>query len=282
VPVKRPSFQFYPADWRKDVELQSCSMAAQGLWINAMCLAHECEPYGHLTINGKAMTPAQLGRQVGLSAKESESLLIELLDAGVARKTEEGVIYSSRMVRDERLRNVRAESGRLGGNPNLLKQKDNQEVNQPSKQSTTPSSSSSSSPSGEIPDPTGLVASADAEAPPAQVVKLEPRRIPCPAEQLLEAFHTECPTLPRVMKLNDKRRTHLTARWREVDADSKFQNSEDGIEVFRGIFRKVNASDFLAGRAKAWHATFDWLTESSTNFLKVCEGHYDNDRRAAK
>lgn len=62
--MKRPAFQFYPADWRKDVELQSCSMAAQGLWINAMCIAHECEPYGHLTINNKAMTPAQLGRQV--------------------------------------------------------------------------------------------------------------------------------------------------------------------------------------------------------------------------
>ena len=84
--MKRPAFQFYPADWRKDVELQSCSMAAQGLWINVMCLAHECEPYGHLTINGKAMTPAQLGRQVGLSARECETLLDELIDAGVARK----------------------------------------------------------------------------------------------------------------------------------------------------------------------------------------------------
>lgn len=155
--MKRPAFQFYPADWRKDVELQSCSMAAQGLWINAMCLAHECEPYGHLTINGKAMTPGQLGRQVGLSPKESEALLAELLDAGVARKTDEGVIYSSRMVRDERLRNVRADAGRLGGNPSLVKQKDNQEVNQtsnqPPKQKPTPSSSSSSSPSGNTPQP---------------------------------------------------------------------------------------------------------------------------------
>lgn len=112
--MKRPAFQFYPADWRKDVELQSCSMAAQGLWINCMCIAHECEPYGHLTINGKAMTPAQLGRQVGLPARECETLLAELLDAGVARKTDEGVIYSKRMVNDERLRNVRAEGGKGG------------------------------------------------------------------------------------------------------------------------------------------------------------------------
>lgn len=112
--MKRPAFQFYPADWRKDVELQSCSMAAQGLWINAMCVAHECEPYGHLTVNGKAMTAAQLGRQVGLSAKECEGLLRELIDAGVARKTEEGAIFSKRMAEDERVRNARAAGGKEG------------------------------------------------------------------------------------------------------------------------------------------------------------------------
>lgn len=136
----------------------------------------------------------------------------------------------------------------------------------------------------EIQDPTGLVGSPPAgveSAPPDRVVKLADRRIPCPADALLEAFHAECPTLPRVIKLNEKRRTHLIARWREVDADSKFSSPADGIEVFRGVFRKVNASDFLTGRAKAngrsWSASFDWLFESSTNFLKVCEGRYDNE-----
>ena len=112
--MKRPAFQFYPADWRKDVELQSCSMSAQGLWINAMCIAHECEPYGHLTINGKGMTTAQLGRQVGLSVRECDTLLGELHDAGVAKKTPEGVFYSKRMVQDEALRNTRAAGGSSG------------------------------------------------------------------------------------------------------------------------------------------------------------------------
>jgi len=136
----------------------------------------------------------------------------------------------------------------------------------------------------EIQEPTvlvGLPPDGDKSAPPDRVVKLADRRIPCPADALLEAFHAECPTLPRVIKLNEKRRTHLIARWREVDADSKFSSSADGIEVFRGVFRKVNASDFLTGRAKSngrsWSASFDWLFESSTNFLKVCEGRYDNE-----
>lgn len=112
--MKRPAFQFYPADWRKDAALQSCSIAAQGLWINILCIAHECEPYGHMTVNGKAMTPAQIGRLVGLSAKECEKLLGELLEAGVSSVREDGGIFSRRMVRDEDLRNRRSDGGGAG------------------------------------------------------------------------------------------------------------------------------------------------------------------------
>lgn len=112
--MKRPSFQFYPADWRKDAALQSCSISAQGLWINIMCIAHECEPYGHLTINEKPMTAAQIGRLVGLSAKECQALIDELSDAGVLSFSDEGAIFSRRMVKDEELRNVRAAGGKAG------------------------------------------------------------------------------------------------------------------------------------------------------------------------
>lgn len=113
--IKRPAFQFYPADWRKDVGLQSCSMAAQGLWINVLCIAHQCEPYGHLTINGRPMTNAQIGRQIGgLSEAEAGALLQELLDAGVASRADDGAVFSRRMVRDEDLRNRRADGGKSG------------------------------------------------------------------------------------------------------------------------------------------------------------------------
>lgn len=111
---KRPAFQFYPADWRKDVELRSCSIAARGLWIDLLCLAHECEPYGHLIVNGRAMTAAQMAGQVGLAAAQCVKLLQELIDNGVARKTPEGVVYSKRMVEDEDLRQRRAEGGKAG------------------------------------------------------------------------------------------------------------------------------------------------------------------------
>ena len=112
--MRRPSFQFYPADWRKDTALQFCSLAARGLWVELMCIAHECEPYGHLSVNGKPMTIIQIGRLVGISEKECKKLLAELFDAGVPSVATDGAIFSRRMVRDEEIRNKRATGGKDG------------------------------------------------------------------------------------------------------------------------------------------------------------------------
>lgn len=120
--MKRPSFQFYPADWRKDPALSVCSLAARGFWIELMCIAHESVPYGTLSINGKPMTIAQLSRATGQSVATVKKLIGELEDAGVFSRDETGTIFSRRMVKDEHIRNVRSEAGNKGGNPNLLKQ----------------------------------------------------------------------------------------------------------------------------------------------------------------
>ncbi|WP_143277352.1 hypothetical protein [Bordetella genomosp. 9] len=143
--MKRPAFQFYPGDWRKDAALQSCSLEARGLWHELLCLMHECEPYGHLAINGNPMKPAQVARLVGVSERDYRKLLAELTEAGVPSFTDDGVVFSRRMVRDEHIRNVRAEAGKLGGNPSLLGDKVKQKDKQTSNQDPTPSSSSSSS-----------------------------------------------------------------------------------------------------------------------------------------
>lgn len=46
---KRPSLQFYPADWRKDPDLQMCSMSTQGIWINLLCIMWEGKIEGEIT-----------------------------------------------------------------------------------------------------------------------------------------------------------------------------------------------------------------------------------------
>lgn len=112
--MKRPSFQFYPADWRKDNELRSCSVAARGLWTEMMVLAHECVPYGHLAINGKAMTPDEVARLTAVGFEECENLISELEVRGVFSRTDGGIIFSRRMVKDEEVRNARAAGGEKG------------------------------------------------------------------------------------------------------------------------------------------------------------------------
>lgn len=143
--MKRPAFQFYPADWRKDPALSACSLAARGLWIELMCIAHESDQYGVLSVNGRPMTSAQIARMVGETPRVLERLLAELEEAGVFSRNQDGAIFSRRMMKDEALRNVRAEAGKKGGNPALVGRKDGDLLKQNDKQSPTPSSSSSSS-----------------------------------------------------------------------------------------------------------------------------------------
>lgn len=79
--------------------------------------------------------------------------------------------------------------------------------------------------------------------------------------------------LPKVVGLNDNRRQKIRCRL------SEFSSSEgELLEKTRDLFRRVAGSDFLRG-GNGWTATFDWLFANPTNWVKVTEGNYDNDRR---
>jgi hypothetical protein len=117
--------------------------------MDMICFMHEGTPYGYLKVNRKVILPGNLAVMVGVNLQDAERLLAELEECGVFERDEEGCIYSKRMVRDESLRNARAQGGKLGGNPALVKGKvnlkDNPKVENEDKQKPTPSSSSSSS-----------------------------------------------------------------------------------------------------------------------------------------
>lgn len=136
--MKRPSFQFYPADWRNNAKLRRCSWAARGVWIELLGLMHDSDEYGVLR-----WPLRQIAQALGCPLK----LLNELVECGVLYGCEKGVCepmvytprsgrrtgtpvtlidaqhgpvwYSPRMVRDEYVRAVRGESSRFvdGGNP---------------------------------------------------------------------------------------------------------------------------------------------------------------------
>ncbi|MDY0038596.1 MAG: hypothetical protein RBS05_22045 [Zoogloea oleivorans] len=244
--MKRPAFQFYPADWRKDPALSACSLAARGLWIELMCVAHEGDTYGVLSINGKPMAPAQIARMVGESPSIINRLLAELEGAGVFSRDEQGCIYSRRMVKDERLRNVRANAGRLGGNPNLL----NQNPKQKGKQSPTPSSSSSSSSSNTPQPPRGRFEEFWA-CWPSNDRKQD--RAKCAAKWKTDGLDGCADVI-----LADVQAKKLTQKWRDgyVEAPLVYLRNrrwEDGAEPSRSAGPKRGSDEYAAiHRDAAW------------------------------
>jgi DNA-binding Lrp family transcriptional regulator len=106
--ARKPFMKFFGTDHRADAALRCCGFAARGLWTDLLTLMMEAEPYGHLLISGKPPTARKLAQLLGSNEPEVTRLLAELEDAGVYSRTEEGVIYSRRMVRD----GVKAEEGK--------------------------------------------------------------------------------------------------------------------------------------------------------------------------
>lgn len=149
-----PSIQFYPSDWLRDPGLRACSLQARGLWIDMMSFMHEGYPYGHLKLAEKDILPPILARMVGADLVVVEQCLVELEGAGVFSRTPSGTIFSRRMVKDQALREKRAQYGHLSStNPSVPRKKDTFKDTLPPSLppslggSPSSSSSSSSSPS---------------------------------------------------------------------------------------------------------------------------------------
>ncbi len=102
--MKRPAFQFYPSDWRKDIELGACSYVARGVWFEMLCVMHEAQPYGHMAMDGRAIPDQAAANLVRCPVKAYRDATAELEANGVFSRTSDGIIYSRRMVRDEKER----------------------------------------------------------------------------------------------------------------------------------------------------------------------------------
>ena len=85
--------------------------------------------------------------------------------------------------------------------------------------------------------------------------------------QTVSAFNSICTSLSSVRTISETRKKHINSF---IDTLKKHDLTVDDY------FKKVQASDFLTGRNKAWcNCSFDWLIKQS-NTIKVCEGNYDN------
>lgn len=133
----KPWMKWYPADWRSDPKLRMCSLAARGLWADMIALMHEAEPYGHLVIAGTAPSPQQVASLVGAAPREVSALIVQLEAANVFSRTDDGTIYSRRMVRDKAKAEQDRKNGKGGGNPTLIGG-GNPNDNQPDKPGVNP------------------------------------------------------------------------------------------------------------------------------------------------
>lgn len=156
--------KFWPQDWQNDTALATCSIGARGLWISLICVMHQSEPYGHLTVNGRPATMKQIAALARVTVKEAETLLDELEAAGAFSRTDDGVIFSRRMVRDE--------EASLQGRENIAKRKDHVKASRVEGSNSPPSTSppnrgAASTPSKEATSPPNtLEAEAESDSEP--------------------------------------------------------------------------------------------------------------------
>ncbi|WP_146617700.1 hypothetical protein [Rhodoplanes serenus] len=87
-------------------------------------LMHEAEPYGHLVLGGRAMDYGTLSQLIAVEPGHVKRAVKELEAKGVFSRTDDGTIYSRRMVRDKNKEEMRRQNGAKGGNPNLINQRD--------------------------------------------------------------------------------------------------------------------------------------------------------------
>lgn len=116
--------KFSVKDWLNDRKLQRSSLAAQGLWINMICLMADKDfnsaDYGRLAETGhddasRPMTTDELAGWVFSTKEEVEPLLKELEDRHIYSVDADGYIFSRRLLRDRDVFLKASAAGAKGG-----------------------------------------------------------------------------------------------------------------------------------------------------------------------
>lgn len=130
--MKRPSFQWYPADYANNAKLRRCSWGAKGVWTMLLGLLHDSDEYGALR-----WPLADIAQALGCPIKLLQELAEKDVLKGAPKWTGEYIYtpvharvkgtpvilltgdggpcwFSTRLVRDEYLRSTRGLSTRFG------------------------------------------------------------------------------------------------------------------------------------------------------------------------
>jgi len=134
--AERPAIQLYLGDWKKNQKLRFCSWAARAVWLETMALMHDSDEYGVLHKSLKDIAQAlgaprsyvnelvTKGVMKGIDKGMCDAFEFRPKHAGVEGDAvvlipeQEGPLwYSSRMVKDEYVRQRRGANTRFGDSP---------------------------------------------------------------------------------------------------------------------------------------------------------------------
>ena len=90
-------------------------------------------------------------------------------------------------------------------------------------------------------------------------------------QQIADAYNEVFPHLPQVVKVSQKRKSHIAASVNEFKKDFGFDNADN----WKSLFYHAAKSDYLMGKINGWSMNFDFVI-NKTNLLKIIEGNYDN------
>lgn len=126
----QPYIPLYVQDFLTDEKLMECSASATGIYIRIMCIMHKSEEYGVILLKQKDKQneskiknfACKLAKHLPYSLDVIESGLSELVDEGVLQ-LEDDKLTQKRMVADNLLSIIRAESGSKGGSKTFAQAK---------------------------------------------------------------------------------------------------------------------------------------------------------------
>jgi len=259
---KLPAFQFYPADWRKDPGIGALSYEQRGIWFEMLCIMHESESRGYLQINGKKIEINVLSRILGLNKQKLSKAIATFIEFKVCSIDDNGVIYSRRMVKDEHIRQVRAEAGKKGGNPRLLdlhKQTPKQNPT-PSYPYSSPSSITSSESTNPLPLNKGeeFCLSSENANPPLEKQPKKKRISQAQKKRIKVKKNTEL--MVKLGELFDRRSTTLWNLY-EAEALQELNPDKDEIAIIVKYYQADDIGEIDPRRQNAETLLNNWTGE---------------------
>jgi hypothetical protein len=116
------STQWFWSDWAGDQDVRRLTPAERGLWIDLLSFASVGKPTGYVCDQrGNPISYEEIARFTNATPTEVESLIVGILDKGVASRDQTGRLFNRRMVRAVQTAAKRKLAGKIGGDHTRLK-----------------------------------------------------------------------------------------------------------------------------------------------------------------